>query len=177
MRNDLHKVGSSGVLKLLALVPEASKSTDQRSGDVVLDGRYIEVKTTADVTVAQVRAVKYIPLVVHQSARDEWYVIPAHELVQLVASKKRGQHTENPLECALLSCPKPDKTHWVLWQRWRVQPQLLAQALREAYASSDAHPQIERLMNEQVAQTQALYAQAQSQVTALLGDLSSSPAP
>jgi hypothetical protein len=51
-----------------------------------------------------VRALKYVPLVVFRVLSDEWFVVPAHRVVALVAwkgrknSKGRGQHTENAFE-------------------------------------------------------------------------------
>lgn len=72
-------------------------------GDAMLDGNYIEVKHASSTTINQVRAVKYITLVVYNSSADSWYVVPADEIVRLVARKRRGQHSENPFESATLS--------------------------------------------------------------------------
>ena len=64
-------------------------------GDAELGGAFVEVKKATAATLNQVRAVKYIPLVAYHEPTDTWYVVPAHVIVCLVASKGRGQHTEN----------------------------------------------------------------------------------
>ena len=61
------------------------------------------MKRATSLTLNQVRAVKYLPLVVHYAPTDEWYVVPAHVVVAEVSQKRRGQHTENPFESATLS--------------------------------------------------------------------------
>ena len=81
----------------------ASKSPKSSIGDAILCGYAIEVKKASSNTINQVRAVKWIPLVVRDDKHDEWYVIPAPDVVELVSLKKRGQHTENPFESATLS--------------------------------------------------------------------------
>lgn len=72
-------------------------------GDALLDGHYVEVKKADGNTINQVRAVKYITLVVYRPELDSWFVVPADEIVRLVARKTRGQHSENPFESATLS--------------------------------------------------------------------------
>jgi len=72
-------------------------------GDAELGGTYVEVKKATAATLNQVRAVKYIPLVAFHEPSDTWYVVPAHIIVCLVATKRRGQHTENPFESATLN--------------------------------------------------------------------------
>ncbi len=73
-------------------------------GDAVLGGCTVEIKHTKRTsTLNQVRAVKYIPLVVWISSEDAWFVIPAHRIVAIVSLRKRGQHTENPFESATLN--------------------------------------------------------------------------
>ena len=81
----------------------ATKSLKPGDGDAVLGGSNVEVKKATTTTINQVRAVKYIPLVVLDEKNDKWYVVPAHQVVRLVSSKERGQHTENPFESATLS--------------------------------------------------------------------------
>lgn len=77
-----------------------SRSSD---GDAVLEGHAVEVKRAASATLNQVRAVKYLPLVVWDDRSGDWYVVPAHVAVAEVSRKRRGQHTENPFESATLS--------------------------------------------------------------------------
>ena len=87
----------------------ASKSPKSSIGDAILCGYAIEVKKASSNTINQVRAVKWIPLVVRDDKHDEWYVIPAPDVVELVSLKKRGQHTENPFESATLSVAKIER--------------------------------------------------------------------
>lgn len=63
----------------------------------MLDGCPIEVKSATSNTLNQVRAVKYIPLVAYHVPTEAWFVVPAPDVVRLVSSKARGQHTENSL--------------------------------------------------------------------------------
>lgn len=84
----------------------ASKPLNSSMGDAILCGHAVEVKKASSNTINQVRAVKWTPLVVLGPKRDEWYVIPAPDVVELVSQKKRGQHTENPFESATLSVAK-----------------------------------------------------------------------
>jgi hypothetical protein len=72
-------------------------------GDAVLEGRHIEIKRASSSTLNQVRAVKYLTLVVHYSPTNAWYVVPAHVVVLMVSRRFRGQHTENPFESATLN--------------------------------------------------------------------------
>ena len=87
----------------------ASKSPKSSIGDAILCGYAIEVKKASSNTINQVRAVKWIPLVVRDDKHDEWYVIPAPDVVELVSQKTRGQHTENPFESATLSVAKIER--------------------------------------------------------------------
>ena len=87
----------------------ASKPSKSSIGDAILCGYVIEVKKASSNTINQVRAVKWIPLVVRDDKHDEWYVIPAPDVVELVSQKTRGQHTENPFESATLSVAKIER--------------------------------------------------------------------
>lgn len=84
-------------------LPGASKVPVSSKGDALLDGHLIEIKQATKNTLNQVRAVKYLPLVVYFRPTERWYVIPAHEVVRRIAAKARGQHTEIAFECATLS--------------------------------------------------------------------------
>lgn len=81
----------------------ASKVPVSSKGDALLEGHLIEIKQATKSTLNQVRAVKYLPLVVYYRPSGSWYVIPAHEVVRRVAAKPRGQHSEIAFECATLS--------------------------------------------------------------------------
>ena len=95
----------------------AQKSARAADGDAILDGHVVEVKKASSVTINQVRAVKYITLVVLDTSQNKWFVVPPDEVVRLVSKKKRGQHTENPFESSTLSTNHiggfaiPDATH------------------------------------------------------------------
>ena len=68
---------------------------------------YLEIKccrSSSGGTLNQVRAMKYIPLVVHlPNQSPNWMVIPPNKIVEIMADRKRGQHTEIPFESAALS--------------------------------------------------------------------------
>jgi hypothetical protein len=84
-----------------------SKTARAADGDVIVpfNGKkaFVEVKHAGSTTINQVRAVKYITLVVFSVPQTQWYVVPPHAVVELVSRKTRGQHTENPFESATLS--------------------------------------------------------------------------
>lgn len=101
----------------------------------------MEVKRATSMTLNQVRAVKYLPLVVHLAVADEWYVVPAHVVVAAVSQKRRGQHTENPFESATLSVRKLGP--------WRVEdPIRLREMTLEAIAASERYPELRSAMLE-----------------------------
>ncbi len=79
------------------------KPGEARLGDAVKNGNYAEVKKVSGDTLNQVRAVKYTTLVAYDAENDAWYVVPACDVVALIAGKERGQHTENPFESSTLS--------------------------------------------------------------------------
>lgn len=81
----------------------ASESPRAGLGDAVLDGHFVEIKAASKSTLNQVRAVKYIPLVVFHGPTRQWYVVPPHVVVKLCCAKARGQHSENPFESSTLS--------------------------------------------------------------------------
>lgn len=84
----------------------ASKPARAADGDAVIDGYFFEVKKASKTTINQVRAVKYITLVVFHPPSDSWYVVPPQDVVRFTVLKARGQHTENPFESATLSLTK-----------------------------------------------------------------------
>jgi hypothetical protein len=85
------------------LLTGASKASKAALGDAVLNEHSIEVKHASSNTLNQVRPVKYITLVAFHAPSDSWYVVPAHDVVILASTKKRGQHTENPFESVTLN--------------------------------------------------------------------------
>ena len=110
-------------------------------GDALLEGHPVEIKRATSATLNQVRAVKYLPIVVHYAPDDEWYVVPAHVVVAAVSQKRRGQHTENPFESATLSLGN--------LSGWKVDdPRRLQAATLEAIAESDRYPELRAAMGE-----------------------------
>jgi hypothetical protein len=133
-------------------------------GDAVLDGCHIEVKKASADTLNQVRAVKFIPLVALHSPTGTWYVIPAPDVVKLVAQKERGQHTENPFESATLSLKKLDG--------FKVRSEsLLATAVREAIERGKSFPRLEAAMRGVLTESKRLALDSRLQVTSLLTEL------
>lgn len=93
-------------------IVDAKPTDDSKKGDsIVMCSKgpcYVEVKKCAaeagkSGTINQIRAIKFIPLVVHNPITKEWFVVSPTEVVRLVLSKSRGQHTEIPFESANLS--------------------------------------------------------------------------
>lgn len=118
-------------------------------GDAVLDGHPVEVKRATSVTLNQVRAVKYLPIVVHYPLADEWYVVPAHVVVAAVSQKRRGQHTENPYESATLSLTNLRAYRLTDSRRLR-------EATLDAVAASDEYPELRSAMEEVLRDSRAL---------------------
>src|SRR5690606_18567861 len=130
-------------------------------GDAVLNGCNVEVKKASAQTINQVRAVKYIPLVVFHEPTSTWYVVPAHVVVCLVSSKPRGQHTENPFESATLNV--------LALGKYKVAaPEDLKQATLKAIADAERYPEIKAAMARVLADSRALAAKSIADVTALI---------
>ena len=118
-------------------------------GDALLEGHPVEIKRATSVTLNQVRAVKYLPIVVHYAPADEWYVVPAHVVLAAVSQKVRGQHTENPFESATLSLRNLGA--------WKVDdPAHLRSATLEAIAESDRYPELRAAMAEVLRESRQL---------------------
>lgn len=103
---------------------------------------------------------KYIPLIVYSSARDEWYVVAADEVVRLVSRKARGQHTENPFESATLSVKS--------LASFRVDglDALRAETLR-AIVKADKRPDVRAAMVDVLGESKALAKDSLEKVRAL----------
>jgi hypothetical protein len=105
--------------ELFRALTGASKAGSASDGDAVLQGHLVEIKQTSStqrITLNQVRAAKYLPIVVHNTTTGEWFVIPAHEVVEMVSAKTRGQHTSNPYESAALSFGIDGLRKWKVYQ-------------------------------------------------------------
>lgn len=94
--------GGEAAEELFRKITGATKPTGASVGDALLDGdKPVEIKAVGvdSSAINQVRPVKFIPLVVFHARDSQWYVIPAHRVVQHAARRTRGQHCENPFEC------------------------------------------------------------------------------
>lgn len=133
-------------------------------GDALLEGFPIEIKRATSTTLNQVRAVKYLPIVVHYAPTDEWYVVPAHIVVAAVSQKRRGQHTENPFESATLSLGKLGA--------WKIDSELeLRDATLEAIAKSDQFPELRKAMQDVLSGSRQLADSSLEHVRSLLRSL------
>ncbi len=139
----------------------ASKAPSSSVGDARLCGRLVEVKRASSTTINQVRAVKYIPLVILDSRNDTWFVVPPDEIVRQVASRIRGQHTENAFESATLSLTRLSD--------FRIAgPSELKKATREAIERGDSHPELKNAMADILRNCKALAAESRESVLKLL---------
>lgn len=139
--SDLYGISGGGrsAEELFRQITGADPARTAFQGDALLEGHPVEVKRATSMTLNQVRAVKYLPLVVHRPLTDEWYVMPAHVVVALVSQKRRGQHTENPFESATLNVRNLGA--------WRVEDALrLREMTLEAIAESDRYPELRSAM-------------------------------
>lgn len=120
----------------------------------------MKVKGASTATLNQVRAVKYIPLVVYFEPHKEWYVVPAHEVVAIVSKKIRGQHTENPFESSTMSMRD--------WGPFRVEDVRLRKATLDAIASSESFPELLEAMQEVLRESRMLADTSLDRVRSLL---------
>lgn len=140
----------------------ASRPTRAAHGDAVINGWNIEVKKASANTLNQVRAVKFIPLVAKDTRDGSWYVISAPEVVRLVASKERGQHTENPFESSTLSLAS--------LSRFRVSEANLLDAVTAAIDESERARELHSTMTQILSESKALAAESLRRVRNLLSD-------
>ena len=138
----------------------ASRSNKSADGDAVHEGYNIEIKQASRDTLNQVRAVKYLPLVVLDTRFDEWYVVPPNHVVRLAAAKKRGQHTENPFESATLSLAKLGK--------YTVSGRNLGSATLEAIQEGERNQPLKEAMSEIRQRSSDLAAWSKNYVLGLL---------
>lgn len=129
-------------------------------GDAILEGHYIEVKKAGSPTLNQIRAVKYLPLVVYRDPPGEWYVIPANVIVQSVALKKRGQHTEIPFESAVLTL--------TAMEAYLVPAEGLRQAVLDAVAEGARYPELRAEMQRVLQAAQQLAQESTQRVKQVL---------
>ncbi len=148
----------------------ATKSLKPGQGDAVLGGSNIEVKMASKSTINQVRAVKYIPLVVlyePDTTTSKWFVVPAHKTVCLVSSKSRGQHTENPFESATLNVSALGE--------FETLEKDLKQATLDAITAAGKYPQLKAAMDVVLKESKDLADKSIKDVAAVLKQLNLGP--
>jgi len=116
-RQAIRHEGDKAETVFLSLVGPSRKSTNSKRGDaeVHVDGEwhFVEIKECHSNTINQVRAIKYIPLVIYSPQNAyPWLVVPPQQVVLLVSTKSRGQHNEIPFECANLSLNSMPQVFW-----------------------------------------------------------------
>lgn len=156
--------GGRSAEELFREITGAGPTRRAAEGDALLEGHPIEVKQASSVTLNQVRAVKYLPIVVRYAPRDEWYVIPAHVVVVAVSQKQRGQHTENPFESATLNLNK--------LARWKIEgEQRLKSATLQAIADSEQFPMLREAMKDVLRESRELADESLRSIRELLHTL------
>jgi hypothetical protein len=154
--------GAEAELRFIALTG-ATPAMRAADGDAILEGNLVEVKAASSYTLNQVRATKYITLVVYEGRTEDWYVVPAHEVVRLVSRKQRGQHTENPFESATLSLNN--------LRAFRLDdPLRLREAVLAAVEESARYPRVHEEMKRVLSESRRLADESLTRVRAALGD-------
>ena len=144
------------------LVKDSRLSPDPRRGDaqVLVDGEwhFVEIKECHSNTINQVRAIKFIPLIIYSPENNRpWAVIPPHEVVNLVSAKSRGQHTEIPFESANLSLSQlPDN--------FRCDDEDLEQKVLQAIRSGNDFAEVKETMMNPYSELVALNKRTKSRV-------------
>jgi hypothetical protein len=141
----------------------AERSPTAALGDAVLDGFPIEIKQATKNTLNQVRAVKYIPLVVLYVPDEQWYVVPAHVVVAAVSQKRRGQHTENPFESATLNVNALGA--------YKVEARQLRDRTLAAVRDSAQYPELRDLMTDVLRESKELAGDTLDRARRLLHEL------
>jgi hypothetical protein len=166
-RQAIRNEGKPAEQAFLRLVKNALPSDVARRGDAIVsvDGAssYVEIKHVTSNTINQVRAVKFIPLVIYspQFGDRPWAVLPAQEVVRLVLPKARGQHTEIALECANLSLSCIAGT-------FRCTSAGLDNAVQSAVRTARKYPTLERILHDLVNQLSALNAMFHTRIEGAL---------
>ena len=141
MTTGITAMGNTAEDEVIALTG-AQKSTIRKSGDVVFVEDYVpyyvEIKEADGGTANQVRADKYIPLVVRSNGR--WFVFSPVDVLRLVKDKSRGQHSENPLENATVGGFKKPSPELL---KHEVPANQLKQAIFDAIKLGEQYPKLE----------------------------------
>jgi len=142
-------------------VTGASPAGRAADGDALLDGHLVEVKAASTSTLNQVRAVKYLTIVVLDQRIDRWFVIPPHRVVRAVSTKARGQHTENPFESATLNLTA--FSDCLLGEEVD-----LRTATLDAVEEGDRYPELREVMTDVAAQSKELATASRDRVQEVL---------
>lgn len=146
-RQAIRNEGAAAEQAFLELVLNSRPSDSAKQGDaiVTVDGidTYVEIKYVTSNTINQVRAIKFIPLVIYSPQRIErpWAVLPAQEVVRMVLPKDRGQHTEIALECASLSLSRVNEV-------FRSADTELDDVVRDAIRATRRYPKLGQLLSQ-----------------------------
>jgi len=133
--------------ELFIKITGAIEIADKARGDCNLDGNDVEVKFADGGTANQVRACKYIPLVV--LSNEQWYVVPPNEIVA-IAQYRAGQHGKNSFENLTITVS-------VLASRgFKTDRFELKQAVLAAVATGNKYPRLKAVMLDIPVQTKAL---------------------
>lgn len=165
-RQAIRNEGAPAEQAFLAIVAMARASDSAKRGDAIVsrDGidHYIEIKHTTSNTINQIRAVKFIPLVIYSPQEPlPWAVIPAHEVVRLVVEKERGQHTELALESANLSLSGISAS-------FRCGDAGLSQAVHGAIGAASAYQELREVLTELLQNLSEMKEQFREKVRAAL---------
>jgi hypothetical protein len=170
MATGISNQGRASESLFMELVPGSTRATSTSMGDasVVVDGQEtaVEIKkcdSSTNGTINQIRAIKFIPMVVHNPSRNCWYVVPATELVRYAIAKKRGQHTEISFESMNLSLSQIS--------HFRCTSERLADALVEAIRFDWQHEALRQQMATLLRQLQTLATTSRDAAAALLDSI------
>lgn len=125
---------------------EATSSHPQGDAWNKLQNEEVWVEIKKD-TYNQVRPYKYNVLVGYDSSKDEWYVIPADEVITEFSFGKRGQHTTDPVE--VLNLGKVNSKRLKMYQ---VEKQNLRAAVISAYLQSQKNVVVKEYASERRAE-------------------------
>lgn len=172
-RQAIRLEGQDAERRFLDLVPDSRDSDHARKGDaiVTVDGEdsYVEIKechaaATANGTINQVRAIKFICCVIWAPNHGCWYVISPDQLVGVAATKPRGQHTEIPFESMNFGLRSlPEELHS------RCSDAELGEVVREAIRRGRRRVDVAQLLVQMLDDIVALKERYREQVRGLLG--------
>lgn len=152
--------GSKRAEDLFVRITGAARSRASNGGAIIISGSPVEVRWTSTNTINQVRAAKYLTLVIRH-VDGSWYVVPPNIIVELMSFKGRGQHGENPFESATLNLNQ--------LRQYRVdeESQLTAATLA-AISEGLRHPELEEAMRDILRESRGLAARSIETIRTIL---------